>query len=121
MASIVHDIYGFAADDLEYCKGVVERILGIGLEEHYSSYRGKYYLHRTVDHGEYLLQPNFVEENDEGWTFDEHQDCGVLFFVSRLPDTDRVRQCLLSTLDDIKLLSRSIVTSEGTDAPLSAG
>jgi len=106
------DLYGFAHNDLEEARGIVERVLGVILESHHSLHYGEYYLGRLPDeqsvHLRYNIDPLHDPRTDppeEHFAEPDFRDSPLLLYVSG-SSVDTIRQQLERRAVGISFLRR---------------
>jgi hypothetical protein len=106
----IFDAYGLRVNDLELARALIEDVIG-HMELHESSYVGEYYVLTTSDEENYILQPNF---RDDDWAEENYKYCGYLLYVNESPKRDEIREKLLSRYEDIiEFIRRVIYTKNG--------
>jgi hypothetical protein len=106
----IYDSYGFKTDSLEMARAWAEDVLG-SMELHESSYIGEYYRLDISDNENYVLQPNYC---DDDWTEEDFQSCKILLYVNDSPNADKIREKLLfNNNDSIEFIRRAIFTEDG--------
>jgi hypothetical protein len=103
------DVYGFKTNDLELVKSWIEPIIGF-LKPCESSYIGEYYRLDVSSTENYVLQPNYC---DEDWTEEEYQDCEVILHVNQALRGDEIREKITSLLEGkVEFIRRTVVTED---------
>jgi hypothetical protein len=81
-----YELYGIKQGDLESARIAIEKILGIRLIGHESSYHGgNYYRLGDLGNEHFILQWNFDPMENE-WTEEKYKEMPILFYIN---ETDR--------------------------------
>ena len=92
------DLYGVRGLDLESARLLLERMLGIKMEGHESSYRvGDYYLHKNSAKEKFLLQRNY-DPYEEEWIEQDFPEAQLILYITTVPG--RVEEYQMALLND---------------------
>jgi len=98
-----YDLYGYKYDDIISARNLIEKIIGIRLEEHESSYRcGLYFRYGDIGTEHFILQRNFDPLENE-WTDSEHQSYPLLLYVNETTRSKELEK-VLTSIEGIVLL-----------------
>jgi hypothetical protein len=107
------ELYGFKDADLHSVRAQVERVFGLPMEVHESSYvpRAEYYGLKLPSGERLSLQANHDEETGD-WAEEDFPTMVVLLSVEGHDHRDELRQKLVSSLAGIEFLQREVCTCD---------
>jgi hypothetical protein len=107
------DLYGFRADDIQAHRSRLERLFGLPMEIHESSYvpEEEYYSLRLPGGERLSLQKNYDAEEQE-WAEEDFKTMAVLLYVEGQDRADELRQTLIPGIAGIEFLQREICTPD---------
>lgn len=98
-------IYGLPAQPFEDLLHRLNSVFGIELVAHESTYRGVYYRSGPTGREHFLLQPNYLDREDE-WIDEEHKECPLLLYVNETTRPDEITQVLTRDMPFALMLKR---------------
>ena len=105
------DMYGIQSATLEESRSLVEKALGIKLEEKHSShFDGVSYQYKEQSFQEIRLYSNF-DSSRSGFIYEHLRTYPVLLNVAGLDDMDSIQKKLLESSTGIKLIGSSTIDS----------
>jgi len=110
-----YDDYGIDGLDLPGARALVEKALGIQLEERESSYyAGTYFCLRTK-HGRAIMLYQSYDEVGSTWVREHYRAHPVIMEVARLDGMEELHGRLLEHHPHVVLLRRSVLVAEDGD------
>ena len=104
----IYDMYGIIDGSLEAAKTAIEQALNVHLVLHESSYIGEYYESGGVSEENLVLRKNNDPFDNEPAELN-FAEFPILFYVNDTNQSELYQQKLLSEIETIKLLQRSVI------------
>lgn len=106
MTEIAYDLYGSKSLGLDELRLSVENVFGVKFLERYSDYMGgDYFRFGEFEGEEFIIQLNWIDEDDREFLEPNHSEYPVLLKVDATDRGDEIRNAL-SRIVDLDFLER---------------